>query len=98
MKLRYCSVILLVIALVLCGCTQPEEKVVKIYGSGATFPQPQIEKWISLYEKVNPNIKIEYVGKGSKEQNDFKEGLVDFAATNPPVKESTSEGGSLEGT
>ena len=99
MKLRYSVLVLLVLTLMLCGCTQTqkpatqpsttETKVVRIYGSGATFPQPQIEKWISLYEKVNPNVKIEYVGKGSGGgQNDFKEGLVDFAGTDPPVKEN----------
>ncbi len=109
MKLRYSVLVLLILALLLCGCTQTQKpttqptqktttattemttqtKVVRIYGSGATFPQPQVEKWISLYEKVNPNVKIEYVGKGSGGgQNDFKEGLVDFAMSDPPVKEN----------
>ncbi len=81
---------LMVIALALCGCAQKQkvESKVKIYGSGATFPEPQIQKWISDYEKINPNVEIEYVGKGSGGgQNDFKEGLVDFAGTDPPVKE-----------
>ncbi len=94
-------IVTIVLALLLAGCTQQQPKpmettptkteqteVIKVYGSGATFPQPQIEKWISLYEKVNPDVKIEYTGKGSGGgQNDFKEGLVDFACTDPPVKE-----------
>jgi len=95
--MRRSLMLVLVLALILAGCTQqskPTEtkteqtEAIKIYGSGATFPQPQIEKWISLYENVNPNVKIEYTGKGSGGgQNDFKEGLVDFACSDPPVKE-----------
>ena len=65
------------------------QKTVTIIGSGATFPQPQIEKWIDVYSKVKPNVKIEYTGKGSGGgQNDFKQGLVDFACSDPPLKES----------
>lgn len=84
---------LLALSLVLAGCQQKEqgkaeEKIILI-GSGATFPQPQIEKWIDVYMKQNPNVAIEYTGKGSGGgQNDFKEGLVDFAGSDPPLKES----------
>ncbi len=47
-----------------------------------------MEKWIDVYSTINPNIKIEYTGKGSGGgQNDFKQGLVDFACSDPPVKE-----------
>ncbi|MCS7121657.1 MAG: phosphate ABC transporter substrate-binding protein PstS [Archaeoglobaceae archaeon] len=84
-------VIALVLILVLSNCLQQpqqQQKEIIIYGSGATFPQPQIEKWISEYGKINRNIKIEYAGKGSGAGlNDFKEGLVDFACTDPPVSE-----------
>jgi len=85
---------LILLAAVFAGCTQtqkPEtqpEKTV-IVGSGATFPQPQIEKWIDVYTKQNPNVGVEYTGKGSGGgQNDFKQGLVDFACTDPPISES----------
>lgn len=81
------------VGLLFLGCTQPKtptqtgQKVI-IYGSGATFPQPQIEKWIDEYEKINPNVRIEYQGKGSGAgQNDFEKGLVDFAGSDLPVKE-----------
>jgi len=66
---------------------QTAEQVV-LYGSGATFPLPQIEKWITEYTKLNPNVKIEYTGKGSGGgQRDFKGRLVDFACSDPPLKE-----------
>lgn len=65
-----------------------DREEIVLTGSGATFPQPQIEKWIDLYTKRNPGVKIEYTGKGSGGgQNDFKNGLVDFACSDPPLKE-----------
>uniref|UniRef100_A0A7C2N734 Phosphate-binding protein n=1 Tax=Archaeoglobus fulgidus TaxID=2234 RepID=A0A7C2N734_ARCFL len=80
----------LVFSVLLAGCTQtqkPESKII-IAGSGATFPQPQIEKWIDIYTKQKPNVVIEYTGKGSGSgQNDFKQKLVDFACSDPPLKE-----------
>lgn len=94
MRRLFVLAILALIALVLAGCTQtqkPEaqpEKII-IIGSGATFPQPQIEKWIDVYTKQNPKVQIEYTGKGSGGgQNDFKQGLVEFACTDPPISES----------
>ena len=81
---------LILLAVVFAGCTQTQkpEKIV-IVGSGATFPQPQIEKWIDVYTKRNPKVQIEYTGKGSGGgQNDFKQGLVDFACSDPPLSES----------
>lgn len=87
-------ILLLASALFLVGCAQQGEQgkareKITIIGSGATFPQPQLEKWIDVYTKQNPNVAIEYIGKGSGGgQNDFKEGLVDFACSDPPLKES----------
>lgn len=86
--MRTFVMVVLALAVVLAGCTQTQEKIT-IVGSGATFPQPQIEKWIDVYTKQNPNVQIEYTGKGSGGgQNDFKQGLVDFACTDPPISES----------
>ena len=66
-------------------CTKKE--FITITGSGATFPQPQFEKWISEFIKEMPNVRIEYYGGGSgKGLNDFKKGLVDFALSDPPIK------------
>ncbi len=78
--------ILLITILIISFCAKKE--VIIITGSGATFPQPQFEKWIFEFLKENPGIKIEYYGGGSgKGLNDFKNGLVDFALSDPPVKE-----------
>ncbi len=86
---RYAVLLLAVILLMFSACEKKEESgKITIIGSGATFPQPQIEKWIDEYSKINPSVKIEYTGKGSGAgQNDFKNGLVDFACSDPPIKE-----------
>ncbi len=80
-------VLVLVFGLALAGCAQrsKSQKIV-IIGSGATFPQPQLEKWIDIYTKTHPNVEIDYTGKGSGAgQSDFEKGLVDFACSDPPL-------------
>ena len=68
----------------------PAETVVTIRTTGATFPQYQIQKWIEIYMKLHPNVKIEYEGGGSGHgQEAFLKGLTDIGRTDPPVKEST---------
>jgi len=63
-------------------------KTITIRTSGATFPKYQIQKWIAEYQKINPNVKIEYEGGGSgKGQKDFLMGLTHIGRTDPPVKE-----------
>ncbi len=81
------------IASIFLGCIGQEgketQKEVKIYGSGASFPAPQIDKWIHEFRKANPKIIVEYTSKGSGAGiNDFKQKLVHFACSDPPVKES----------
>lgn len=93
--MRKIAAIIAALVLLLAGCvTQPQsgEKEVKktnIYGSGASFPAPQIYAWISEFEKQRKDIVIEYASKGSGAGiNDFKLKLVHFACTDPPAKES----------
>src|SRR5947207_13999764 len=38
---------------------------VQIQGAGATFPNPIYQKWISEYNKLHPNIEINYQSQGS---------------------------------
>ncbi|TDA29831.1 MAG: phosphate ABC transporter substrate-binding protein PstS [Archaeoglobi archaeon] len=85
--------LIVAIACLFLGCLAQEkaevQKSVKIYGSGASFPAPQIENWIHEFSKANPNIAVEYASKGSGAGiNDFKQKLVHFACSDPPVKES----------
>lgn len=65
----------------------PLQENVVLTGSGATFPQAQINYWIQKFNEKYPNIKIEYMGGGSgKGQTDFVQGVVDFAGSDVPMK------------
>lgn len=65
---------------------QAQAEVVKINGAGATFPYPLYSKWFSDYNKVNPNIQINYqsIGSGGGIQQ-LKAGTVDFGASDAPL-------------
>ncbi len=80
-------VLLVLAAVIIAGCaSQTKQKIVMLEGSGATFPQPQLEKWIDVYMSTHKNVKIDYTGKGSGGgQNDFAKGLVDYACSDPPL-------------
>ena len=61
-------------------------EVIYLRGSGATFPQPQLEAWIKEFMRKNGNIIIEYQGIGSGAgQEQFFKGLTDFCGSDPPL-------------
>src|SRR5919107_4204619 len=62
---------------------------VTINGAGATFPFPLIDTWRVEYQKVNPNVNINYASIGSGGGiKQFLEKTVDFGATDAPLSES----------
>ncbi|MEO6589877.1 MAG: phosphate ABC transporter substrate-binding protein PstS [Pyrinomonadaceae bacterium] len=59
-----------------------------LQGAGATFPKPIYEKWVSEYQKINPNIKINYTANGSGAgQKAILENTSDFGASDDPMKD-----------
>src|SRR5437764_7638485 len=38
---------------------------VQIQGAGATFPNPIYQKWVAEYNKLHPNVEINYQSIGS---------------------------------
>jgi len=73
------------------GTTVQPSKVigtVTLNGAGATFPYPLISKWSSEYNKINPNIQINYqsVGSGAGIKQ-ITERTVDFGASDAPLTE-----------
>src|SRR5437899_3715336 len=59
---------------------------IQINGAGATFPNPIYQKWFSEYNKLHPNVQINYqsVGSGAGIQQLTKQ-TVFFGATDGPM-------------
>ncbi len=93
--------ILVVAGVFLAGCVskQPVEvqptaqptkasETITLNGAGATFPYPLISKWSSEYNKIKPNIQINYqsVGSGAGIQQ-IAAKTVNFGASDAPLSE-----------
>jgi phosphate transport system substrate-binding protein len=61
-------------------------ETVTLNGAGATFPYPLISKWSSEYNKIKPNIQINYqsVGSGAGIKQ-ITASTVDFGASDAPL-------------
>jgi phosphate transport system substrate-binding protein len=61
-------------------------QTMKITGAGATFPNPIYQKWFSEYNKVHPNIEINYQSQGSGAGiQQLTKQTVFFGATDGPM-------------
>jgi phosphate transport system substrate-binding protein len=59
---------------------------ISLRGSGATFPNPLYQAWISVYKNVVPGVTISYQAVGSGQgQTDFVRYLTDFGGTDSVV-------------
>src|SRR4051812_15023560 len=60
----------------------------QINGAGATFPNPIYSKWFSEYNKIHPDIKINYqsIGSGGGIQQITNQ-TVFFGATDGPMND-----------
>ena len=58
-------------------------------GAGATFPYPIYSKWFHEYNKLNPDIQINYqsIGSGAGIKQ-ITEGTVDFGASDGPMNDA----------
>src|SRR3954469_15420060 len=65
----------------------------KITGAGATFPYPIYQKWFSEYNKLHPNVEINYqsIGSGGGIQQVIKQ-TVFFGATDGPMTPEQLQG------
>ncbi len=64
----------------------PVHAQVSLNGAGATFPYPMYSKWFSEYNKLHPDIQINYqsIGSGGGIKQ-ITEGTVDFGASDGPM-------------
>lgn len=70
----------------------------RLQGSGASFPKPIYEKWVSEYGKINPNVKIDYQATGSGAgQKALLSKTADFGASDDPMSDEDlrSAGGEI---
>lgn len=95
MKKYFIVISLLITGLILVGCSG--QKVgnagnsdsggsTRLVGSGASFPKPIYEKWVSEFGKVNTNAKIDYQSTGSSAGiKALQQQTADFGATDAPM-------------
>jgi phosphate transport system substrate-binding protein len=78
------------IALLLCASFAVREEVgvavaadsITLQGTGATFPAPLYQKWFSEYNKLHPEVQVNYQALGSGAGvKQFQQGLVNFGAS-----------------
>lgn len=62
---------------------------VKLNGAGATFPYPMYSKWFAEYNKLHPDVQINYqsIGSGGGIRQ-VSEGTVDFGASDGPMSDA----------
>lgn len=66
---------------------------VRLQGAGATFPQPLYERWVAEYQKLHPDVKIDYQGIGSGGGiKSITEKTVDFAGSDAPLSKTEIQG------
>src|SRR5262249_8303329 len=65
---------------------QAEGQTIDLNGAGATFPYPLYSKWISVYQKDHPDVRINYqsIGSGGGVRQ-ITERTVDFGASDAPM-------------
>ncbi len=68
------------------SATAPGDQTVTLNGAGATFPYPLYSKWMSEYNKLHPNVRINYqsIGSGGGIRQ-ITAGTVDFGASDAPM-------------
>src|SRR6266850_6721555 len=66
----------------------PSAQKITINGAGATFPNPIYSKWFSDYNKLHPEVQINYqsIGSGGGIKQ-ITEKTVDFGATDAPMSD-----------
>ncbi|MEO7969991.1 MAG: phosphate ABC transporter substrate-binding protein PstS [bacterium] len=87
------SVVLLALALIGLACSGQSGSggqggAISLQGAGSTFVNPLMQKWLSEYGKLHPNVRIDYqsIGSGGGVKQ-IKEQTVDFGASDNAMKD-----------
>jgi len=73
------------------------DSIMRLQGSGASFPKPIYEKWVNEFGKVNPTVKIDYQATGSGAgQKALLAKTADFGASDDPMSDEDLKSASSE--
>ncbi len=62
---------------------------ITLLGIGASFPAPLYERWFSEYNKLHPEVQVNYQALGSGAGiKQFQQGLIDFAASDAAMTDN----------
>ncbi|HEY8903334.1 MAG TPA: extracellular solute-binding protein, partial [Chthoniobacterales bacterium] len=77
------------IALVALGLVSSSQAAVQLSGAGASFPAPLYQRWAVEYNKLHPDVQVNYqsVGSGAGVKQ-FTAGTVDFAASDAAMTDA----------
>src|SRR5215213_5312158 len=82
-------------AVVAVGVAGVASAAVRLQGSGATFPNPIYQRWVTAYQQKHPDVRIDYQSIGSGGGIKGITGkTVDFAGSDAPMnaKEMSAAG------
>lgn len=74
------------------------DSIMRLQGSGASFPKPIYEKWVNEFGKINQTVKIDYQATGSGAgQKALLAKTADFGASDDPMSDEDlkSAGGEI---
>src|SRR5437867_563418 len=91
---RLCC-LLVAVAAAAAGCKKDESASsaatgpIDLQGAGATFPYPLYSKWVAEYQKLHPDVRINYqsIGSGGGIRQ-VTERTVDFGASDAPMTDA----------
>src|ERR1700686_1407689 len=88
MKMKALRILTLALAGLSTAAAPAWAQKIQINGAGATFPYPIYSKWFSEYNKLHPDVKVNYqsIGSGGGIQQ-VTNRTVFFGATDGPMNE-----------
>ena len=73
------------VAAVVLSCGVAASAETRLQGAGSTFVNPIMQRWVAEYQKLQPNVKIDYqsIGSGGGVKG-FLDSTLDFACSDAP--------------
>ncbi|MCE0484958.1 MAG: phosphate ABC transporter substrate-binding protein PstS [Methylacidiphilales bacterium] len=86
---RLNRIVLSALAVAVLGATVAQADPITLNASGATFPAPLYGRWFQEYNKLHPDVRVNYQGVGSGSGiKSFTAGLTDFGASDAAMSDT----------